>query len=161
MRAPHSQMGPLPTCSQSRGAPPQPGPFVSSSPLGPWALPTRRDFPASLRDKSPLPGSGSLLCPLQPCDVGGNHTSLRTSVSSSLLWVYGITALLPLASQVVLVVKNLPVSAGDTRDSGSISRLGRSPGGGNGNRLQYSGLENPMDSGAWRATIYEVTKSQT
>ena len=49
----------------------------------------------------------------------------------------------------VLVVKNLPASAGDVRDWG----LGRSPGGGNGNPLQYSCLENPMDRGAWWATL--------
>ena len=47
------------------------------------------------------------------------------------------------------MVKNLPANAGDT---GSTPGLGRSPGGGNGNPLQYSGLENPMDRGAWRAT---------
>ena len=46
-------------------------------------------------------------------------------------------------------VKNLPASAGDTRDAGSIPGLGRSPGGGHGNPFQYSCLENPMDRGAW------------
>ena len=46
------------------------------------------------------------------------------------------------------VVKNLPANAGDTRDPGSIPGSGRSPGGGNGNPLQYSCLENPMDRGA-------------
>ena len=65
------------------------------------------------------------------------------------------------ASQVVLVVKNLPACAGDIRDSGSILGLGRSPGGGHGNPLQYSCLENPMDRGAWWATIHGVSKSQT
>ena len=64
-------------------------------------------------------------------------------------------------SQVVPVVKNLPANAGDTRDTGSIPGLGRSPGGGNGNPLQYSCLENPMDRGAWWATVHGVTKSQT
>ena len=58
----------------------------------------------------------------------------------------------------VSVVKNLPVNAGD---SSSIPGLGRSPGDGNGNLLQYSGLENPMDSGAWWATVHGVAKSQT
>ena len=62
------------------------------------------------------------------------------------------------ASQVALVVKNPPASAGDLRDSGSISRLGRSPGGSHGNPFQYSCLENPMDGGAWRATVHGVTK---
>ena len=65
------------------------------------------------------------------------------------------------ASQVVLVVKNLPARAGDPRYLGSISGLERSPGGGNGNLLQYSCLENPMDRGAWWATVHEIAKSQT
>ena len=58
------------------------------------------------------------------------------------------------ASQVVLVVKNLPASAGDIRDVGSIPGWGRSPGGGHGNSLQYSCLENPMDRGEGRATVH-------
>ena len=60
-----------------------------------------------------------------------------------------------------LVVKNLPSNAGDTRDAGSTPGLGRSPEVGNGNSLQYSCLENPMDRGAWRATVRGVSKSQT
>ena len=48
------------------------------------------------------------------------------------------------------MVKNLPANAGDTRDTGLIPGLGRSPGGGHGNPLQYSCLENPMDRGAWQ-----------
>ena len=63
------------------------------------------------------------------------------------------------ASQVVVVVKNLPASAGDIRDLGLIPGLGRSPGGGNGNPLQYSCLENPMDRGAWWVTLDRVTKN--
>ena len=62
------------------------------------------------------------------------------------------------ASQVALVVKNLPASAGDLRDVGSIPGSGRSPGGGHGNPLQYSCRENSIDRGAWRATVYGVTK---
>ena len=65
------------------------------------------------------------------------------------------------ASQVELVVKNPPVNAGDIRDAGSIPGSGRSLGGGHGNPLQYSCLENPMDSGAWWATVHRVTNSQT
>ena len=60
----------------------------------------------------------------------------------------------------VLVVKNLPASAGDARDMGSISGLKRSPGVGNGNLLQYSCLENSMHRGAWWATVHRVTKNQ-
>ena len=62
-------------------------------------------------------------------------------------------------SQVVIVVKNLPANAGDIRDAGSIPGLGRSPGGGQGNPFQYSCLKNPMDRGAWRATVHSVAKS--
>ena len=59
------------------------------------------------------------------------------------------------------MVKNPPASEGDVRDVGSISEWGRSPGGGHGNPLQYSGLENTMDRGAWRATVHRVAKSWT
>ena len=60
-----------------------------------------------------------------------------------------------------LVVKNLPASAGDARDVGLIPELGRSPGVGNGNPLQYSCLENLMDGGAWWSAVHVVVKSQT
>ena len=59
----------------------------------------------------------------------------------------------PGASQAAQVVKNLPANAGGAGDAGSIPESGRSPGGGNGNPLQYSCLENPMDRGAWWATV--------
>ena len=65
------------------------------------------------------------------------------------------------SSQAVLVIKNPPVNAGDVRGAGLIAGLERSPGGGNGNPLQYSGLENPLDRGAWWATVHGVAKSQT
>ena len=65
------------------------------------------------------------------------------------------------ASQVVLAVKNPPANAGDIKDAGSISGSGRSPGGGHGNLLQYSCLENPMDTGAWRARVHRVSQSLT
>ena len=58
------------------------------------------------------------------------------------------------------VVKNLPANTGDT-DVGLIPGLGRSPGGGHSNPLQYSCLENPMDRGDWRATVLRVAESQT
>ena len=59
------------------------------------------------------------------------------------------------------VVKNLPASARDAKDMRSIPGSGRSPGGGNGNPLQYSCLGNPMDRGAWLAIVHGVAKSQT
>ena len=60
-----------------------------------------------------------------------------------------------------LVFKNPPAKAGDIREVGSISGLGRSPGGGHSNPLQYSHLENAVDRGAWQATVHGVMKSQT
>ena len=65
------------------------------------------------------------------------------------------------ASQVELVIKNLPANARDTKDMGSIPELGRSPGVRNGNPFQYSCLENSMDRGVWWAIVHGVTKSQT
>ena len=73
------------------------------------------------------------------------------------------------ASQVALVVKNQPSSAGDAGDASagdagdvsSIPGLGRSPGGGRGNPLQYSCLENPMDTRAWQVTIHRVAQTRT
>ena len=65
------------------------------------------------------------------------------------------------ASQVALVVKNPSANVGDIRETGSIPGWGRSLGGGYGNPLQYSCLENPMDRGAWRAIVHRVAKSQT
>ena len=59
------------------------------------------------------------------------------------------------------MIKNLPAKAGDVKDVGSIPGSGRSPGEGNGNPLQYSSLENPMDRGAWQATVCRVAKTQT
>ena len=88
---------------------------------------------------------------------------LPTSVM--FLWQSAFLFLLPLclftlvrfiqASQVALVVKNPSANAGDTGDAGLISGLGRSPGEGNGNPLQYSCLENPMDR-AWWATVHRL-----
>jgi len=59
------------------------------------------------------------------------------------------------------VVKNPPASAGDVKDAGSTLGSGRSPGGGHGNPLQYSCLENPIDRGVWWATVHSVTKNWT
>ena len=63
------------------------------------------------------------------------------------------------ASQVALVVKNSPASAGDIRQAGFILGPGRSPGGRHGNSLQDFCLEKPIDRGAWQAMVYGVTKS--
>ena len=60
---------------------------------------------------------------------------------------------------VVLVVNNPPANAGDTTDMGLIPGSGRSPAVGNGNLCHYSCWENPMERGAWLATVHETAKS--
>ena len=104
-------------------------------------------------------------CPdrgLNPGPQQWKHCVLRTSLpeNTSVCFVLCFVCILR-ASQVAVVVKNLPASAGDVRDTGLIPGLGRSPGGGHGNPLQYSCLENPMERGAWQATVHGVSKSQT
>jgi len=64
------------------------------------------------------------------------------------------------ASQMALVINNPPANAGDTRNTSLIFGLGKSPGVGYGNLLQYSCLENPMDRRAWRAMVCEAVKSR-
>ena len=66
----------------------------------------------------------------------------------------------PVASQVTLVVKNSPANTGDLRDADSVPGSGRSPGAEYGNPLQSSCLENPVDRGAWWATVHGVAKGQ-
>ena len=65
------------------------------------------------------------------------------------------------ASPVVSVLKNSPANAGNLREEGLIPGLERSPGGGHGNPLQYSFLENPMDRRGWQATVYGVAELDT
>ena len=65
------------------------------------------------------------------------------------------------ASKVALVIRNLPANVGDIRNVGSVPGLGRSPGGGHGNPLWYSCLENPMDRRAWWAVVHGVAKDWT
>ena len=95
--------------------------------------------------------SSNALVSVSPLDLGASlHTvPQREPVSCGCL---PCDLLLPYwkpASQVVLVVKNPPASAGEVRDVGSIPGSGRSPGEGSGNPLQHSCLENPMSRGAW------------
>ena len=59
------------------------------------------------------------------------------------------------------MIKNLPANSGDIKDMGLIPGLVRAPGGGHGNPLQYSCLENPMDRGVWQVLAHRVAKSQT
>ena len=71
-----------------------------------------------------------------------------------MLWAYSGT-------QVAIVVKNLPVNAGDKRDTGSIPESGRSPGEETGDPFEYSYMENPIDRVVWQVIVERVTKSQT
>ena len=99
-----------------------------------------------------------LVCELIFC---GNLTSWVSQGILVFLWsTFALTHrhMAPRASQVALVVKNLPANAGDVRDSGLLSGSGRSPGGRHCNPLQYSCLENPVDRGTWQA---RVEKHQT
>ena len=74
--------------------------------------------------------------------------------SDNLMWLCRLSGGFPGGA----VVKNPPSNAGDTRDVGALPGWGRSPGGGTGNQHQYSCLKNPMDRGAWQATVHGVTK---
>ena len=92
------------------------------------------------------------------------HTSQILKSYAWLCFVVCMTVALLMCKPLRLVmpvVKNLPANTGDIRDVGSIPGSGRSPGGGRGNPLQYSCLENSMDRGAWQATVHGVAKSRT
>ena len=73
----------------------------------------------------------------------------------------GVSVGVARASQVALVVKNLPANAGQRRNVGLVPGSERYPGGGHGSPLQYSCRENPIDRGVWQAAVHRVTKSQT
>ena len=83
--------------------------------------------------------------------AGGSRVGFSSAKQQVPVYVFKST--LERASQVALVVKNPPASAGDVRDMGSIPGSETSPGEGNVNPFQHSFLENPMDGGAWRATV--------
>ena len=93
----------------------------------------------------PLGGQSSV-----QVEKGESVNSLLTIANNTELYIW-----------VSLAVKNLPANAGDVREAGSIPGWGRSPGGGNGNLLLYSCLENPIYRGAWRATVYRAAQNQT
>ena len=94
-----------------------------------------------------------------PCQTHIWESSTFLNLSNTNLAEYMYTFIW--ASQVVLVVKNLPANAGDLRDMCLTLELGRSPGGRHGNSLQQSCLESPMDRRAWWATVQKVTQCQT
>ena len=100
---------------------------------------------------------------IQPTAVDKNFRGKKKiqKVPKSKTWNYlnSIYLVSAMISKVVLVVKKLPANAGGIRDIGLIPGLGKSLGGGHGNPLQYSCLENPMDRGAWWAIVHGVRKS--
>ena len=93
-------------------------------------------------------------------DVGFGKEESNFVEASLICWFGGMRHGIKIISGGT-VVKNLPSKAGDTGDAVLMPGLGRSPGEGTGNSLQYSCLGNPMDRGAWGATVHGVTKSQT
>ena len=107
--------------------------------------------PASVYGSSSLGGYSKSVC----------RKSMNNESGEPSLGILPFLMLDNWASQVELVVKNPPANAGDTRDAGLIPGLGRSPGGGHGCPLHYSCLENPMDRGAWQATVHTVAQSRT
>ena len=102
-------------------------------------------------------GQGSLAC----CSPWGYKELNTTEQLNNKKWHNWISVFLCLtywATQVVLTAKNLPANEEDVRDVSLIPGSGKSPGGGYGNPLQYSCLENPMDRGAWWTTVHRVAK---
>ena len=97
------------------------------------------------------------------CVLHATFTAFRSRINSDRYPVGGFhnPCIIGGTSQVSQVVKTPPTNVGDAREAGSIPGSGRSPGGGHGNPLQYSCLENPMDRGAWRAIVHDIAKSQT
>ena len=86
---------------------------------------------------------------------------MRTDPSNFTFQLHLVWTILVMASQVVVVVKNLPTNTRDIRDAGLLSELRRSLGGGHGNPLQYPCLESPVDRASWQATVPSVTRNWT
>ena len=114
--------------------------------------------------------SFSLATPGKPQHiVGSDPLTISAFLPQHLSVTYHFSSGIPItcmlgylrSSWVAQLIKNLPANAGDARDPDLIPGLGRCPGEGNGNPLQYSCLGNPMDRGAWWATVHGVTKNQT
>ena len=107
-----------------------------------------------------FPGSSSLSHPNPPAQVGlVSGSTFSVQVEGTSKWF--CPAIKGMKPPQWLSGKESGCSAGATGDMGSIPRSGRFPGRGRGNPLQYSCLENPMDRGAWQATVHRVTKSRT
>ena len=117
--------------------------------------------------RSPEGGHDNLLqcsCLENPIDRGAWWATVHrvTKSQTQLKWLHTYFGIwdTPASSLVAQSLKKPPAMQ-ETKDAGSISGLGRSPGGGHDNPLQYSCLENPMDRGAWQAMVHRVAKSRT
>ena len=103
----------------------------------------------------------TLVCLVISCYQPGSHLKysceilINSLINSHFLATYHCLRSCKLKNSRTLVVKNPSANARDVRDAGSVAGLGKSPGGGHGNSLQYARLENPMDRGAWRATVHD------
>jgi len=102
----------------------------------------------------------SILSPLTQWPIPNYPKAISSNFPKIIYVANKWSCVLQRVSQVALVVKNWPANAGDARNMGWIPGWGRSPGEGNGNPLQYSCLENPMDRGARWATVHGVPNSQ-
>ena len=105
----------------------------------------------------------SNICKYQQISISSKNTACSKIISNTKILTKKKKKILAFiwASQVALVVKNPPANTGDTRDMDLIPGLGRSPGEGNDNPLQYSCLKNAMARGSWQVTLHGVAKSQT
>ena len=89
------------------------------------------------------------------------HSCISDHTPVSVVFTGAIIIVMELPRRLLVVVEKLPANAGDVRDTGLIPGLGRSPGVGISNPVQYSCLENSMDKGAWQTTVHGVAESQT
>ena len=131
----------------------------------PWAKPCGSWLCKHCSLTSCLPRFSQLKCPIKGMHCNPKPFEWKASqqlVSTSVSFEGGGNFYQSCwASRVALAVKNPPANVGDVRDTGWIPGSGRSPGKGNGNLLQYSCLENPMERGVWQATVHSVAKSDT
>ena len=115
----------------------------------------RKHWPAGWKQKNWTTKHGQIY-PLTLFTISSGESKYTSQSTRCLLSILFIEQKKKILFQVALVVKNPPA---DARDAGSIPGSGRSPGEGNANPLQYSCLENPMDRGAWWATVHGAAKN--
>ena len=137
--------------------------LVGCSPWGRWESDSTEQLHFHFSLSCIGEGNGNPLqcsCLENPRD-GGAQWAAVYGVAQSRTQLKRLSSSSSRGSQVALVVKYPPANAGDVRDTSSIPGSQRSPGGGQGNPLQYSCLENPVDRRAWRALVHRIAKSRT